>query len=103
MKIQDLKKLVSQVGSVILMDDSGTGLVVLSYEQYQSLLGIELPNAEIELAFGSQGQVPMGSGAPDTAECEEVERLNREIGLLKEEIKQRELQELIEETVVDEH
>ena len=60
MKIQDLKKLVSQVGSVILMDDSGTGLVVLSYEQYQSLLGIELPNAEIEPAFGSQGQVPRG-------------------------------------------
>src|SRR3989344_568490 len=61
MKIQDLKKLVSQVGSVILMDDSGTGLVVLSYEQYQSLLGIELPNAEIEPAFGSQGQVPRGT------------------------------------------
>ena len=162
MKIQDLKKLVSQVGSVVLMDDSGVSLVVLSYEQYQSLLGIELPNAEIEPAFGSQGQVPrgtsdgfkdndnvgtgiegagnkvinhnadialpslrtkegvspedwdklnaqvsrpgnVGTGAPDTAEREEVERLNREIGLLKEEIKQRELQELIEETVVDEH
>ena len=123
MKIQDLKKLVSQVGSVVLVDDSGVGLVVLSYEQYQSLLGIELPAPDIELAFGSpshqnlvvegsQGQVSKetrdGFQQPDnlgmgTAEREEVERLNREINLLKEEIKQRELQELAEETVVDEH
>ena len=53
-----------------------------------------------ETRDGFQQPDNLGMG---TAEREEVERLNREINLLKEEIKQRELQELAEETVVDEH
>lgn len=117
MKIQDLKKLVSQVGSVVLMDDSGVSLVVLSYEQYQSLLGIERPSAdrpapeiepsvehaETDDGFQQTGNVGTGTGnfGSGTTDREAVERLNREISLLKEEIKQRELQELAEETVVD--
>ncbi|HXK35670.1 MAG: hypothetical protein UY30_C0011G0015 [Parcubacteria group bacterium GW2011_GWB1_48_6] len=93
MDLKELKALAQALGSVVLIEEGKPSLIVLELERYQALLtGQPAKSLAGEAA---------NSGSVSEADPELVERLNRDIALLKEEIKKREIQELSEETVVD--
>ena|SRR3989344_2221103 len=81
MNFKELKELAKRLGGIVVMADNQPDLVVLSYAGYKNLIATE-PAREAGLTGGS---------------TEEIERLNKEISVLKDEIRQREEAELINE------
>ena len=70
MNLDELKKLVRRVGSVVLFDGNNPELVILPYDK----MNIDSNNEEPENQYEQQ----------------EIERLNNEILALREELSQRE-------------
>ena len=93
MNLEELKTLIQTLGSVVLIEEGRPSLIILELERYQALLTGQPTKSLV-------GEVAK-DGSVGEADPELVERLNRDIALLKEEIKKREIQELSEETVVD--
>ena len=80
MDLNELKALVSRLGSLVLIEAGKPSLVVVDFDHYQKLLGEPV---------ASEGESAL------------VEKLNRDITLLKEEIGRREMQELSADTLID--
>jgi uncharacterized protein YdcH (DUF465 family) len=80
MNFDQLKNLVRKLGGVLVLNGDKPEFVILSYDQYQKIDG----------ATGSE-EKPAGEGGEEA-----IERLNREILALKEEIRQKESAELVE-------
>ena len=84
MDFRQLKKLAKKLGGILVLDGNEPEFVILPYDQYEKESG-----------------APDSSGE-DAREPEEddktIEKLNQEILALKEEIRQKESAELIENT-----
>lgn len=118
MNISELKRLVQKVGGLLVMDGDEPSFVVLAYGDYKQLsegdgdvVAVhkeEQPNNQAVPYFQDQTiglaeyQVPQEglliNEIADYTESEEdkINRLNQEIALLKNEIKQREIELFVE-------
>ena len=88
MDFNQLKKLAKKLGGILVLDGNEPEFVILPYDQYEK-----------------------GNGAPDDSgentkgldeEDKTIDKLNREILALKEEIRQKESAELVENTEEEE-
>ncbi len=100
MNAKELKQLAAQFGSVVVLQDDRPSFVVLSFEKYQELLdssgGEVIVKHFSKLSNGFPEANLVSSSAVDENKFgsgEEVERLNKEILALKEEIRAKEEQE----------
>lgn len=83
MDFSELKQLAKKLGGILVMNGNSPEFVVLAYDQYQKLTG------------GVQNSEPRTNPSRLTPEEEEtIEKLNKEILALKEEIRQKEEAEL---------
>lgn len=92
MDFEQLKKLVKKLGGILVLDGNKPEFVLLSYDQYKKM----------DMAAGD-GEVPISQEEPERQEEQPedektIEKLNREILALKEEIHQKESAELVENT-----
>lgn len=85
--------MVRKMGGAIILDEDDSGLVVLPYEKYVRLLEGEKREEE--------GAGPKRDFSMEQEEQKLIERLNRDIALLKEEIRKKELQELAGNGIID--
>ena len=99
MNIKDLKKLAEKVGSVLVMNGDEPSFVLLSYKNYKKISGSNLDgysDMDDEDELGDESPVPFAltGDSEDSEEPyvdeEKISRLNEEIALLKNEIRQRE-------------
>jgi len=82
MNFSRLKELVRKLGGLLVLDGDEPAFVVLSYDKYQKMeQGEEVP--------------VIANGISEIGDEETMERLNQEILVLKEEIRQKEEAELI--------
>jgi len=113
MDIKDLEHLASQFGSVVILRNDKPAFVVLPFEKYQELLksdGQEILVKHFSKAvenglpattnlISSMEHLNFSQQQPDfqsIGETEEIERLNRDIASLKEEILTKEGQDVVE-------
>lgn len=93
----EIKKIVKRLGQAVLLGEDGSHLVVLPLDKYLSLVD----NTQGESPSGSAFE---GNGSENGQELLLIEKLNRDIALLKEEIRKKELEELnTEETLENGH
>ena len=101
MDIRELKALLKNSTSVLILDDGEPAYVVLDYQVYRNLIQSKDQEKEIRVKTPSNHDAPNfitgevqefpPSRAPLSAqETEALERLNREIQTLKEQIEQDE-------------
>lgn len=84
MNFSELKNLVKKLGGAVVMKDERPEFVILSYENYKKISqenGAE--NSPKSADFGGENEA--------------LEKLNKEISALKEEIRQREELELLDQ------
>ncbi len=109
MQLKELKQLVEVLGHAVLIEEGGTGLVVLPLSEYLELIGhqldeevdggVSLKSVDMPVnGIASKNEVRWRealSSAPTTEQdLSTIEKLNQDIAILKEEIKKRELEEL---------
>ena len=95
MNLAELKELARKLGGVLVVDSNGPQFVVLPYGRYKSL---ETEAAGRVRSF-TQAENPESFNGVE--ESQVIEKLNREILALKEEIRQREEAELAEASAID--
>ncbi len=98
MDLNEIKQILEIAGSVVVFDQDGSRLVVLSYNKYLELFSKSKEETKVKLKLFSPS---FKNGLSDQ---EMVERLNQDIAILKDEIKKKELQEIDlaeEDTVID--
>ncbi|MBI2677069.1 MAG: hypothetical protein HYX21_03960 [Candidatus Yanofskybacteria bacterium] len=93
MNLEEIKKVVNNLGGAVIFDKDGSRMVVLSYEKYLELFGQNQderddPEQKIKLNLYAEN---FKNGAADQ---EVIEKLNQDIAILKEEIRKKELQEI---------
>lgn len=81
--MRELKPLLRQSGSIVVVEDGQPSVVIVDYGVYRGL--VRAPAEDI----ASQNQAP-ASAAPSVADAEFVERLNKEILALKNQIESEE-------------
>ena len=102
MNLKDIKRVVKAMGHAILIEEDGSGLVVLPLEEYLQLAGLEVGQevaVRVKNGVSSEGGdgwrgAPVASGNSNEQDLLLIEKLNQDIAMLKEEIKKRELEEL---------
>ena len=82
MDFSELKQLAKKLGGILVMNGNSPEFVVLAYDQYQKLTG----DGQSERRTNPSRLTP--------EEEETIEKLNKEILVLKEEIRQKEEAEL---------
>lgn len=82
MDFNKLKDISRKLGGILVMQGNEPDFVVLSYEQFRAL------------------EVPAESPVPTLRDEELIDALNKEILALKEEIRQKETAELVQEEAV---
>lgn len=95
MNIEELKKLVKRSTAVLVLDNGEPSFVILGYDSYKDLVFQE-PVKEVKISHsGKEDQAPITNGLnhdekkPDV-ESEVLEKINRDILALKEEIEKEE-------------
>lgn len=100
MQLKEIKQLVKSLGHAVLVEEDGSGLVVLSLPEYLELIGQQ---TDEDIAIAEHNGVALKNGltwreVPASGMTEQdlltIEKLNQDIAMLKEEIKKRELEEL---------
>ncbi|MDO8494980.1 MAG: hypothetical protein Q7S32_00440 [bacterium] len=97
MNLKDVKKLVKTLGHVVVVEEDGSGLVIISLDKYLSLVnGHEEAVTTAEVYTEESGEVvlPESIRGLNEQELMLIEKLNQDIAILKEEIKKKELEEL---------
>lgn len=105
MDIKELKNLVKNSGAVLVVDNNEPSLVVMDYQTYKNIVTNEQP-AKVQVRHESNGvavkqnatetyRQPVSGGADGTSprkegELEILERINKEILALKDEIEREE-------------
>ena len=83
MDIQELKKLLKSSTSVLIMDNGNPDLIVMEYKAYQRLAGVGNGASPVHAHEKPVSSEP----AARAREAEVLEKLNREILALKEQIR----------------
>lgn len=107
MDFQRLKELVKKLGGVLVLDGDKPEFVILSYDNYQQK--IEVSERDVIVEVNGEASSPArlaeypakrasetGNLIDPNEDEKTVERLNQEISVLKEEIRQKEEAELTE-------
>ncbi len=93
MDIRELKQLLQRSPSVLIVEDGEPSLVVVDYETYRSMTDVA-PNPERRPAPAPVQSAPParepGQPSLSTQEAEMIDRLNKEILALKEQIEAEE-------------
>ena len=89
-----LKNLVKKLGGLLVLDGEEPIFVMLSYDKYQKMEAGMEAGEEIPVSRGNLEESGAANGIDDDEAA--VEKLNQEILALKEEIRQKEEAELIE-------
>lgn len=93
MTFSRLKELVGKLGGLLILDGDEPAFVVLSYDKYQKMeAGEEIP---VSSRNGFNGLDETFANGIDSVDETTVEKLNQEILVLKEEIRQKEEAELV--------
>ena len=79
MDIKDIKNLVKNSGAVLVMDNNEPSLVVMDYQIYKNLAQAEPAKVEVH-----------NNGKSNKEELEILERINKDILALKDEIEREE-------------
>jgi hypothetical protein len=87
MDINELKKLIKKNTSVLVMDNGEPSFVLLGYDMYKSLISEKGGEKEVKITQSASGP---GMTPYQEKEAEILERLNREILALKNQIEQEE-------------
>ena len=96
MNIEELKKLVKNSTAVLVLDNGEPSFVILNYDAYKDLvLGEPVKEVKISHAGNNHAVNPTNGSSKDTApssevESEVLERINKDILALKEEIEKEE-------------
>ena len=102
MNIEELKKLVKNSTAVLVLDSGEPSFVILNYDTYKDLvLGEPVKEVKITSPRSQAGHVGNGNGTPASnglshdepkidVETEVLERINKDILALKEEIEKEE-------------
>ena len=85
MDFNQLKKLVKKLGGILVLNGNEPEFVILSYDQYEKI-------------NGATENTEDGQEKQEQNEEKTIEKLNQEILALKEEIRQKESAELVENT-----
>lgn len=111
MDIKELKKLLTNSTSVLILDNGEPTFVIMDYQVYSKTLGDKDAEREVKINHSSvgngtepivpfpgagtvNGQVPESNNRPlDAREAEILERLNKEILALKHQIETEEKKE----------
>lgn len=106
MLLKDIKKVVKTLGHAVLLEEDGSGLVVIPLDKYLQLTepgkGEEVAVRRAKEAgrngYGEEEEENWRVTVSPRVNSEQdlllVEKLNQDIAMLKEEIKRRELEEL---------
>ncbi len=101
MDINEIQKLIDELGAAVIVGEEGIKMVAVSYETYQTMMrgnGLKRGGHEHfvpaitdhdRLTFPEQ--LAIRAERSGTNEQEAIEKLNQDITLLKEEIKKKEL------------
>ncbi len=81
MEINELKKMLKKSTAVLILEDGDPSIVVVDYKTYKELLG------DVE---GNPLQTPVAGGIVAPGEIELLERINKDILALKEQIEEEE-------------
>lgn len=104
MDIKELEQLAGQFGSVVVLEDEKPAFVVLSFEKYQELQKNENKevlvkhfsrlngNGSVLAEFAANRQASKEASTDSNENSEDLERLNKEILALKEEVRMMEEQ-----------
>lgn len=107
MDINEIQKLIEELGAAVIVGEDGPKMIAMSYETYRAAVsGRRNGRPDAEVAHGLWHSVPevieekrdfvstKGSFGTGTGDQELIEKLNQDIAILKEEIKKKELGEL---------
>ncbi|MEX2090647.1 MAG: hypothetical protein WD989_00740 [Candidatus Paceibacterota bacterium] len=95
MDVNELKKLVKNSTALLVLDNGEPSFVILNYDTYKGLL-LQEPTKEVKISHLGKGQeasVANGIKKEETkgdVESEVLERINKDILALKEEIEKEE-------------
>lgn len=101
MQFKEIKQLVKNLGQAVIIEENGSGLVVLPLHEYLELLDQRAAGPQANGTTGdneSNWQIAVPSNMTEQ-DLLTIEKLNQDIAMLKEEIKKRELEELEESPV----
>ena len=87
MDIQELKKLIKHSTAVVILENSEPSFVIMNYQAYKSLANEEA-NKEIKISHTNGSPLPKTS--QKEGELEILDRINKEILALKDEIEREE-------------
>ena len=85
-EIKELKNLLKNSGSILIMDNGEPSFVVMNYQTYRDL-ALQEPKKEIQVKDGNGAVMKIN---PREEELEILERINKEILSLKDEIEKEE-------------
>lgn len=103
MDLERIKQLAKKIGGVFIFNGDQPELIVLTYEKFKELGGFEIGgNYSGSLVQMTDGVESVAGGDAESFTANgldedrgEIERLNQEISVLKEEIRQKESAELV--------
>ena len=87
MEIGELKKMLKKSTAVLILEDGDPSIVIVDYKTYKELLGEDRGTAEKPANTASAPTPPTSAS---TAELELLERINKDILALKEQIEEEE-------------
>lgn len=98
MDIAQLKELIKKLGRILVMDGDKPVFVILAYQDYIDMTGSV--QAETAADLGSSpasvaNTEPVETAVQDSPDEARILQLNEEIAILRQEVKQRETEELL--------
>ena len=89
MDIKEIKNLINSSTAVLVLDNGEPSFVVLGYGMYKDMVANKVGEKEVKITQANNG--PVGNGFnPHEREAEILERLNKEILALKNQIEMEE-------------
>ena len=90
MEIQELKKLIKHSTAVVVLENSEPAFVIMNYQDYKNMAAGDVGDVgkEVKISHQSNGFTPKVS--PKEGELEILDRINKEILALKDEIEREE-------------
>lgn len=96
MDINEIQKLIEELGAAVIVGEEGPKMIAMSYETYKNMTArhhhfVPAITDHDKSAYPEQLAI---RAERNTGEQEMIEKLNQDIAILKEEIKKKELGEL---------
>ncbi len=88
MEINELKKMLKRSTAVLILENGDPSIVVVDYKTYKELLGDKEDERPVNPGFSVP--TPPAGGAAQAGELELLERINKDILALKEQIEEEE-------------